>query len=128
MTDPRASIAIVAAYVAAMLALVYGDLNTALSYGHADLAAIFRLAVFTALHLALGFALARWFALAVYALPVALAVPAGRPPWLYHEPGPVIWRLLLAVAPVAIALIAAGIGARRLGPPPLRRGRHVTTG
>jgi hypothetical protein len=103
-------------YLALTAALVYGVLDTSLGYGHEDLAAALELGALASLQLGLGLAVGRWWALAVYGLAVVLAVPAGRPPYLYHDqPGP-LWQSLLAAAVVAFPLIAIGVALRRLGP------------
>ncbi len=61
------------------------------------------------LHLATGAGVARWWALALPALAVLLAVPAGYPDSGRGEPWP-IWMGLALWSPVLVILIAAGVG------------------
>ena len=115
MIDHRAAVG-VASYLALTAAWIYGFENTSLRLGHEDLAAGFSITLFAALQIGLGIAVGRWWALLVYGLAIAMAIPAGRPPWLYHDQPAPIWRTLLYGAVLALPLIALGLALRRLGP------------
>lgn len=71
------------------------------------------------LHIALGFAVARPWALALPLLAIVMALPLGYPSANKGEPLP-IWLGLVFYAPLAVAVVAIGIGLRRL-----REGRTV---
>jgi hypothetical protein len=94
----------------------YGLENTSVRLGHEDVADWFSLAVFAALQIGLGIAVGRWWALLVYGLAIAVAIPAGRPPWLYHDQPAALWRTLLYGAVLGLPLISLGVALRRLGP------------
>jgi hypothetical protein len=106
----------VASYLALTAAWIYGFENTSVRLGHEDVAGWFSLALFAALQIGLGIAVGRWWALLVYGLAIAVAIPAGRPPWLYHDQPATLWRTLLFGAVLALPLIALGVAFRRLGP------------
>ena len=105
----------VGSYLALTAAWIYGFENTSLRLGHEDVADWGTLAFFAALQFALGFAVGRWWALLVYGLAIALTIPAGRPPWLYHDQPAPIWRTLVYGAVLGLPLIALGVALRRLG-------------
>jgi hypothetical protein len=111
----------VGAYLVASLVWVYWILDRQLFFG-SDVAAGIGLGVAATVHLGLGFVLARWWALALPFVPVLLAAPIGYPSANRGEPLP-IWLGLLLWAPVAIALVAIGIGARLA----IERRRKVAT-
>jgi hypothetical protein len=105
-----------ASYLALTAAWIYGLENTSVRLGHEDVADWITITFFAGLHVALGFAIGRWWALLVYALPIAVSIPAGRPPWLYHDQPAPIWQVWLYGAVLALPLIALGVALRRLGP------------
>jgi len=106
----------VASYLALTAAWIYVFENTSARLGHEDLANWGTLAFFAALQFGLGIAVGRWWALLVYGLAIVVAIPAGRPPWLYHDQPAPLWRTLLYGAVLALPLIALGVALRRLGP------------
>ncbi len=110
---------VVAAYLAVMTTFIYADANTSARYGHEDLFAIVEFAGLALLHLATGFAIGRWWAPLLVVVPVLIAIPAGQPPWLYHEPGPPIWQALAVLAVPEALAVALGVFVRLLtsGPP-----------
>ena len=69
-------------------------------------------------HVLVGFAIGRWWAVALAALPVLVAVPADA---AYYTGEPPIWLSMLVVGPLLAALIAGGVGVRRLAERTLRR-------
>jgi hypothetical protein len=105
-----------ASYLALMAAWIYGFENTSVRLGHEDLANWGTIVLFAALQIGLGIAVGRRWALLVYGLAIVVAMPAGRPPWLYHDQPAPIWRTLLYGAVLGLPLIALGIALRRLGP------------
>ena len=104
-----------ASYLALTAAWIYGFENTSVRLGHEDLANGGEIAFFCALQIGLGIVVGRWWALLVYGLAIAMAIPAGRPPWLYHDQPAPIWRTLLYGAVLGLPLIALGVALRRLG-------------
>jgi hypothetical protein len=106
----------VASYLALMAAWIYGFENTSVRLGHEDLANGSELAFFAVLQIGLGIVVGRRWALLVYGLAIAVAIPAGRPPWLYHDQPAPLWRTLLYAAVLALPLIGLGVALRRLGP------------
>jgi peptidoglycan/LPS O-acetylase OafA/YrhL len=107
----RRSIAILA-YSVLCAVWVYWDLDQQVFFGKPT-AQFFELGVLAGLHVALGIAVARWWALALPILPIVLALPLGYPEANRGEPLP-IWFGLLLAAPFAVALIAVGVGGARL--------------
>jgi len=105
-----------ASYLALTAAWIYGLENTSVRLGHEDLANWGTIVLFVALQIGLGFAVGRWWALLVYGLAIVVAIPAGRPPWLYHDQPAPLWRTLLYGAVLALPLMALGVALRRLGP------------
>jgi hypothetical protein len=65
-------------------------------------------------HVAVGFVVARWWILLLPFVFVFVSIPLGTPTTNSGEPFP-IWWSLLAVTPLAIALLASGVGLRSLG-------------
>ena len=63
--------------------------------------------------LALGLATGRWWALFLPLVAAFVAIPFGLPNAAEGEPFPT-WFNLLFVSPVLIALVAAGVGGRKL--------------
>ena len=115
MIHNRAAVG-VASYLALTAAWIYGVENTSVRFGHEDVADWLSIAFFAGLHVALGVVVGRWWVLLVYAVPIAIAIPAGRPPWLYHDQPAPIWWAWLYGAVLALPLIALGVALRRLGP------------
>ena len=115
MIHNRAAVG-VASYLALTAAWIYGIENTSVRLGHEDLANWGTIALLVALQIGLGIAVGRFWALLVYGLAIAVAIPAGRPPWLYHDQPAPIWRTLLFGAVLGLPLIALGVALRRLGP------------
>jgi hypothetical protein len=103
----RRSIAVVS-YFALALVWVFWILDRQLFFG-SDAAAIVVLGTLVLLHLALGFVVARWWAVLLPLVPVILAAPVGYPSSNRGEAGP-LWLLLLFWAPAEVALVAAGMG------------------
>jgi uncharacterized membrane protein YhaH (DUF805 family) len=102
----------VVAYIAFLAVLVYWVLDQQLLYG-SEVAGWAVLVLLLAVHLALGYAVGRAWALPLPLLAVAMALPLGYPSANKGEPLP-IWLGLLFFVPGAIALVAIGIGTRRL--------------
>jgi hypothetical protein len=75
----------------------------------------FAIAFLIAVHIAVAFAVARWWAVTLPFLWVGLAYPLGYPSANLGEPG-VIWQLLLGWTPVAALLLGFGVARRSLGP------------
>ena len=73
------------------------------------------LAALLAAHLAVGFAIGRWWALLLPFVVVFASIPLGHPSTNRGEPWPIWWGLL-AWVPLAAAFLALGVGFRRLGP------------
>jgi hypothetical protein len=71
------------------------------------------IALLAATHIVFGFAMGRWWALSLPFLPILLAVPAGFPESRWSEPLPVFFGMAF-YAPFEIALIALGLGTRKL--------------
>jgi hypothetical protein len=101
------SIAVVS-YFALALVWVFWILDRQLFFG-SDAAAIVGLGTLVVVHLALGFLVARWWAVLLPLVPVILAAPLGYPSSNRGEAGP-LWLLLLFWAPAEVALVAAGMG------------------
>jgi hypothetical protein len=78
-----------------------------------DAGNIVLLALFGAAHLVAGFTARRWWAVALPLLAVVLAAPAGYPNANKGEPLP-IWIGLALFAPIAMLLVAIGVGVRQL--------------
>lgn len=102
----------VAAYVAFLAVLVFWVLDKQVLYGSGSGDWIF-LVVTVLVHLALGLAVGRRWALPLPLLSVAMALPLGYPSANKGEPLP-IWLGLLFYVPFGVALVAIGIGLRRL--------------
>src|SRR5688572_22273286 len=101
----------VVAYMAFLAVLVYWVLDQLL-FGR-EVAGWAVLVLLVAVHLALGYAVGRAGALPLPLLAVVMALPLGYPSANKGEPLP-IWLGLLFFVPAAIALVAIGIGTRRL--------------
>ena len=115
MIHNRAAVG-VASYLALMAAWIYGFENTSVRLGHEDLANWGTIVFLAVAQLGLGIAVGRWWVLLVYGLIIVVAIPAGRPPWLYHDQPAAIWRILLNDAVLALPIIGLGVALRRLGP------------
>jgi membrane-bound metal-dependent hydrolase YbcI (DUF457 family) len=102
----------VAAYVAFLAVLVFWALDRQVLYGSGTGDWIF-LFVVVLLHLLLGFAVVRPWALLLPLLSVVMALPLGYPSANKGEPLPT-WLGLLFYVPFGVALVAIGIGLRRL--------------
>jgi hypothetical protein len=107
----RRSIA-VGSYVALSFVWVYWILDRQLLFG-SDVKAIVALTVIVFVHLAVGFAVNRWWAALLPLLPVLLAAPLGYPSSNRGEPLPV-WLGLLFFVPADAGLILLGLLGRRL--------------
>jgi hypothetical protein len=101
----------VVAYLAFLAVLVFWVLDKQVLYGSGTGDWVF-FVVAVLVHLALGFAVARPWALPLPLLSVAMAAPLGYPSANKGEPLP-IWLGLLFFAPAAVALVAIGIGVHR---------------
>jgi hypothetical protein len=102
----------VVAYLAFLAVFVFWVLDKQVLYGSqtGDWAFILFVAL---LHVSLGFAVARPWALALPLLSIVMALPLGYPSANKGEPLP-IWLGLVFYAPLAVAVVAIGIGLRRL--------------
>ena len=100
------------AYVAFLAVLVFWILDKQVLYGNGAGDWVF-LGVVVLVHLALGFAVVRRWALLLPLLSVVMALPLGYPSANKGEPLP-IWLGLLFYVPFGAALVAIGIGLRRL--------------
>jgi hypothetical protein len=103
----------VAVYAAAIAGFVYGVAEQQRTYGD-DVASWTALAALAVLHLAVGFAIGRFWALLLVALAILIALPAGYPDDLRGEPWP-IWTTFAFWAPAEAALLLLGVGCRKLG-------------
>ena len=99
-------------YLLCMAGLAYGLAERQVGYG-SDLVGVLILALLAVVHLATGAGVARWWAIALPAVAVLVAVPAGYPDANRGEPLP-IWMGLAFLAPVGALLIAMGVAAMRL--------------
>jgi hypothetical protein len=115
------SIAIGSYFVVAAV-WVYWFLDRQPFFG-SDEAAIVVLGTLVLVHLALGFVVARWWAALLTLVPLLLAAPLGYPSANRGEPLP-IWLGLLLVWPLAVTLVALGVGARKASR--IRRARVST--
>lgn len=100
------------AYTALSALWVYWVLDRQLTFG-SELADWVMILSVAAVHVALGYTVGRRWALLLPLIPVLIAVPLGYPATNKGEPLP-IWIGLLYFVPFAIALVAIGIGGRRL--------------
>ena len=71
------------------------------------------LALVAGIHVLVGVLAARWWALLLPGLAVVVSVPTGYPSANKGEPLP-IWVGLAFFAPIAVALVAIGVGGRLL--------------
>jgi hypothetical protein len=105
-----------AAYLTAMGLWIYVVAERQLFYGQPE-ANLSLTLILAGVQVGAGLLVARWWALALPLVAVALAVPAGYPDASKGEPLPT-WLGLLLVSPVAVILIGAGAavawGFRRL--------------
>jgi hypothetical protein len=99
-------------YTALMAFWIYWVSERQLFYG-SDAGGFALLALFGAIHLAVGLIAGRWWAVPLPLLTVLLAAPAGYPDANKGEPLP-IWSGLALFAPIAVLLVAVGVGVRRL--------------
>jgi hypothetical protein len=99
-------------YVVLTFLWIYWVLDRQLFFGN-DIAGWSGIVGFGLVHVAVGFAVNRGWALLLPLLAVAIALPAGYPSANRGEPLP-LWFGALIWAPVNISLIAIGVGARRL--------------
>jgi peptidoglycan/LPS O-acetylase OafA/YrhL len=95
-------------YLGLMAIWIYWVLERQLFYGN-DTASWLLLAGLIVAHVAAGALVARWWALALPALAVLLAVPAGYPDANKGEPLPISLGLAL-FSPLALLLVATGVG------------------
>jgi hypothetical protein len=102
----------VALYMALSVVWVYWILDRQLTFG-SELADWLMIISVGAVHVALGYATARRWALLLPLFPVLIAVPLGYPSANEGEPLP-IWLGLLYFVPFGVALVAIGVGLRRL--------------
>jgi hypothetical protein len=99
-------------YVALTSLWIYWVLDRQLFFGN-EIAGWSGIVGFGLVHVALGFAVNRGWALLLPLLAVAIALPAGYPSANQGEPLP-LWLGALIWAPVNISLVAIGVGSRRL--------------
>jgi predicted membrane protein len=106
----RRSLAGAVAYLAIMTLWIYAVANR----WDPDSGA-WQLPVPVIVQLLAGLVIGRWWALLLPVIVVFVSIPAGNPPITadYVEPFP-IWFGLAVAAPVAILLVALGVGARRI--------------
>jgi hypothetical protein len=89
----------------------YGIYDRSVASGAALAAAAFAI---DAGHLALGFVLRRWWALALPPLGMLIAIPAGYPNDVGGEPFPVAVGMALLVGIPGLVLLAGGVALGRL--------------
>jgi hypothetical protein len=97
-----------------MTAFIYGIVDPSVGYG-SDIWNAVGLAGLALLHVVTGWLARGWWAVFLPWVVVPIAVPAG-----YTERGEdaLVWQgMAFFVAPVGAALIAAGVGARKVGRP-----------
>jgi peptidoglycan/LPS O-acetylase OafA/YrhL len=105
---------VAAAYVAAMAFFIWVIADRSVGYG-SDLANWLGLAALTALHLATGWGIGRWWAVLLPLLAIPISVPAGYP----ARTEPELWiGIAYVLVPAGTVLIALAIAFRRLGWPP----------
>jgi len=95
-------------YLGLMAFWIYWLLDRQLFYGNTT-AAWAMLALLAGVQVAVGFLVARWWALVLPLLAVVLSVPAGYPSANKGEPLP-IWLGLGVFSPIAVLLAAVGVG------------------
>jgi hypothetical protein len=98
----------VVVYLAVMTIIVYPV------FDRGD-AGIWVLPILVALHVAIGFAVGRWWAVVVPMLVVVISIPAGNPPLTHDnaEPFPLFVTFAL-MAVLAVPLVACGVMLRRV--------------
>jgi peptidoglycan/LPS O-acetylase OafA/YrhL len=102
---------VAAAYSAAMTFFIYGIEDRDVGYG-SDVANWIGIAALTALHLATGWGVGRWWAVVLPLLAIPIAIPAGYPA---RTEGPEIWvGVAWVLAPAGVILIALAVAIRRL--------------
>ena len=106
------AIAVTAVYLALAGVWIYWVLERQLFYGNPN-ADWVMLALLAGIHVLVGVLAARWWALLLPVLAVVLSVPAGYPSANKGEPLP-IWLGLAFFAPIAVGLVAIGVGGRLL--------------
>jgi hypothetical protein len=108
----RRDVAAAAAFVAAMLAFVYGIANPD-SLPDTDVVTAVVLSALAALHFGTGLAGGRWWLLGLPVVAVLLSIPAGYPETAEGEPLP-IWFGLSIIEIIGFPLIAIGVVAHKL--------------
>lgn len=98
-----------------MIVYIYAIASRSVGYG-SDAADAVILAGLVVVHLATGWFATRWSALFLPALAIVIAVPAGTPV-RGEDPLPIWFGIATLIALPGAALIAAGVGARRLAAP-----------
>ena len=81
--------------------------------GSPDVPFMLALSALAVVHLLCGFAIGRWSALLLPLLLVVLAIPVPTDPDAY-EPIPLWFAMLFWFAPIGVAVLALGVGARRV--------------
>jgi hypothetical protein len=109
--DRAGGVALVA-YVALALWWIYVGAEGQLLYGD-DAAWVVFFGAIAIAHLAVGYAVGRWWVAALPALAVLAAVPAGYPDENRGEPIPIWLGLALFAAPVATGVTAFAVAVRR---------------
>jgi hypothetical protein len=108
---------VAAAYVAAMAFFIWVIADRSVGYG-SDVADWLGIAALTALHLATGWAIGRWWAVLLPLLAIPLSVPAGYP----ARTEPQLWiGIAYVVVPAGMVLMGLAVMFRRLGWPPAAR-------
>jgi hypothetical protein len=109
----RHSIAI-AAYIVTGAVWIFWILDRQVFFGN-DAAGWATVTLLLVLHVAVGFAVGRWWALVLPFTWVAFAYPLGYPSANRGEPT-VLWQGLLGLTPVAVMMLGLGVALSTLGP------------
>ena len=104
----------IAAYIITGAVWVFGILDRQVFFG-SDAAWLAAASLLVLLHIGVGFAAGRWWALGLPFTWVAFASPLGYPSENLGEP-PLIWQSLLGLTPIAVMLLGLGVALSTLGP------------
>lgn len=97
-----------------MLVWIFWILDRQVFFGE-PLGDLLVLIVIAGLQFVTGYAVGRWWVLLLPVVFLFVAMPLGYPSTNRGEPSPVWWALA-GSAPIAIGLLALGVGIHRLGP------------
>jgi len=104
----------VAVYIVTGAVWIFWILDRGVFFG-SDAAWLAAASLLVLLHLGVGFAAGRWWALGLPFIWVALAYPLGYPSESLGEP-PILWQGLLGLTPIAVMMLALGVALSTLGP------------